>query len=1525
VRTQRQLEAAAMREVVQASKQLEREQAQLQARAAALKASYDPLAASIDRVNKEMAEAQALAARGAISDAELGRAKDVLGARLTGLTKLQTAAATGAKLHAHEIANLGSQFADVAVSLGSGQNPLLVFLQQGSQIGGVFASASARGVGFGAALRGIASSFGPLVLSGGLIGLAVVALGALTAAFVADSNEAAKYANTLKAVGGAAGVTGDQLSATARKIADDTDAGMGKAREAVIAAASSGKLFGDQIGQVGEIAIRLSDLTGKSAAAIADDFAGMGDDVVGFATKFNAQYHVITAAQFEHIRLLQEQGATAAAQAEFIAAAQASLAERGNKDLGILERAWRGVAGAISDAWEAMKQFGAGGDVKLQKDIANVQDILKSGMAPGSGFGGEAFRPLTEQERAAYQRQLTQLQATQTAHQQAAKAAGEQARAEQAAAEASNRVWAASGENLTRFQNHVAAYKRDIETMRKAGLAVPTAAEQASHIKKLRQQDLPDTVAAENKAKSAAESAAKSAATRAANLAREARATDATTQANLDLAAAYGVSGAEAVRAQARVDAVGKAITKRADVEAYIQRQLDLNAAKAAAQGAQQVAAMDFETKARERLRAQVAAGTLTQQAADDQLKVELALRPLQDQADAAQGASKAALLKVIEDLRAAIKAANTEARQEAVSPALRKAFDAIKEADAASVFADQAGMMADSASRIGDSLEDAFGRGGSALAQLMDAMAGFEAQSAAINAQRAGSAATLAQAEADYASKAVKTAQDTFNIERARQKASADEAKTSRQLKTLEVERNVAAIDGVKSLLSKKSAAYKILTGLEIALQAVELAGHLKRLAMDAVETVKDIASIAIKGTKAVINAMASMPFPLNLAAAAATAAAVIAFGGKLLGGGGGGGGGGGVSAEERQETQGTGSVLGDSKAKSESISRSLNIVASNTNKDLEYSNDMVRSLHSIDQNIGALTNVLARQLGVSGGMFDTSGLGLGTKTGYSGISGMLGLGLIGALADKIPIIGGIFKSLFGTKKTTTLLDQGLSFDAQTLQDVLANGIDGQSFQDVQIKKKSKFFGISTGTSTKTKTYESALSDDIQAELSRVVLSLRDGVLSAASVLGVEGAKAALDAFTIDIGKISFKDMTGQEIQDTLNAVFGKLGDDLAATAIPAIEELQKAGEGAFETLVRVARQYQVIDVTLSSIGKTFGAAGVASLELRENLIDLFGSLDDFVEQTNYFAEHFLSEGERMKPIQAAVVKEFERLGVTGVNTQDQFKQLVLGLDLTTRAGQEMYASLLALAPAFDKVFTYLNPDAADAAADGWKSVFESMQDWIRSLNDEIAGSVQTTAQAYSALQAAAMAAQGGDLTAAGRVQDLGNAYLSSVKASATSDFEYLQAVARVRAIASQLQLVAASNAGMTTGAGATTPFSPATSATGSTAPSYTYTPKPAFDTTGSFTVAGTGPQDFGPVTLHGGEIVDVRRPYQSSNDNGDLCAVVEALRAEVAEFRAEQRSIGTQIVVNTDRSATKVEKFDADGLPPERDEAAA
>ncbi|HYC66535.1 MAG TPA: hypothetical protein VEC14_17525, partial [Reyranellaceae bacterium] len=655
---------------------------------------------------------------------------------------------------------------------------------------------------------------------------------------------------------------------------------------------------------------------------------------------------------------------------------------------------------------------------------------------------------------------------------------------------------------------------------------------------------------------------------------------------------------------------------------------------------------------------------------------------------------------------------------------------------------------IGDQAGTLGGILSNAFGGFGDSIGGLITTLTDLQTQQQSISDWRrdemlkaGGDATRLAQIEI-LAAKASQTAQ---------MKATAQ------------------AISGVKSLFKEKSTAFKVMSAIEKAYAIWQAAETIASMVRDTTRTASSIANSAARATAAGTEGVAhqsKLPFPYNIAAMAATAVALVAAGVAVLGGGGGGGSGPTApTSDDIQAGAGTGSVLGDMKAKSDSIARSLELVAANTNKDLEFSNDMLKALRSIDNSIAQMAGTVARQIQISGSMFDTSRLGLGdsSKKGFLGLFG-------------------------GSSTSKTLWDLGMTLNGGSLADIIANGIDGQTYQVIQkIKTKKGFLGIGGGTKTSYKTTYGEIDAEIVDAISGVLGSLRDGLVAAADVIGLQGAEAILNSFNVSIGKISFKDMTGEEIESQLNAIFSKVGDDMAGAVFPELKQMQLIGEGLFETFMRVAKEYEAVDIALKSIGREFGMVGVASVAARDSLVQLFGGLEEFIEATDYFRDNFLSEAEQIAPVQAAVIAELQRLGIAGITTREQFKSMVLGLDLTTAAGREMYAALLAMAPAFDKVLDY-QQQVQKATVDGLKQTVEQFSKFAESLKKYRDGLFATDAaqgNAYAALKAqfaatAALAATG-DATALGGLESAGKAFLDAARNNASSREQYLRDVALV------------------------------------------------------------------------------------------------------------------------------------------------
>lgn len=167
------------------------------ARVEKLKSSVDPYAVAQMKVNGELAEAENLYARGAISASEYAQATLVLNARMDDFKAKQELAnnfmlrgAAGAKLAGHEMLNLSRQASDVGVQLAMGMNPLMILVQQGPQIADVLAVAGQRGVTAGMAFKQMGTSLWaalapalPLIIA---VGAAVAVVGGAFAIFARE-------------------------------------------------------------------------------------------------------------------------------------------------------------------------------------------------------------------------------------------------------------------------------------------------------------------------------------------------------------------------------------------------------------------------------------------------------------------------------------------------------------------------------------------------------------------------------------------------------------------------------------------------------------------------------------------------------------------------------------------------------------------------------------------------------------------------------------------------------------------------------------------------------------------------------------------------------------------------------------------------------------------------------------------------------------------------------------------------------------------------------------------------------------------------------------------------------------------------------------------------------------------------------------------------------------------------------------------------------------------------------------------
>ncbi len=486
------------------------------------------------------------------------------------------------------------------------------------------------------------------------------------------------------------------------------------------------------------------------------------------------------------------------------------------------------------------------------------------------------------------------------------------------------------------------------------------------------------------------------------------------------------------------------------------------------------------------------------------------------------------------------------------------------------------------------------------------------------------------------------------------------------------------------KGFFKEGSGGYKAMAAAEKVFRAIELAMAVKNAAVQlgllggvtaarvgaaatgtAVDTAATAASVANSTVRATADATAAMaktaassPFPFNLAGMAVMAAALASLGlatGFF--------GGGGSKNTLAKANDGTGTVLGDTSAKSDSIKNAIDALADVDTLTNTYARDMAASLKSIDSQIGGVATLLVR----AGNIDASGGVDEGFKTNAVG----------SILKAIVPVFGGALSSLFGTK--TTVVGNGLFGGPQSVSSILDGGFDASYYSDVQ--KKKKLFGLTT--STKYSTQYTGADAGLENQFTLILREFNTAIASAAGPLGESTTEIQnrLNSFVVDLGKIDLKDLTGAEIREKLSAVFGAAADGMASAAFPAVAQFQKVGEGTFETLVRVASTVEAVGASLDLLGTRAQGMSVA---VKLGLADQFDSVADLTSAADAYFQAFYSAEEQAAAKTAQFGQVFASLGVAMPATIADFRALVEAQDLTSSAGQATYATLLQLAPAF-------------------------------------------------------------------------------------------------------------------------------------------------------------------------------------------------------------------------------------------------
>lgn len=152
-----------------------------------IRARYDPLFAASKRYELEMREIADAEKAGAISAGVAAQARERAAQIVAPLRQIGQAAQTSS----HYVSQLGYQFNDIGMMVAAGQNPLMLMMQQGTQVTQLFGMMQAEGKSVGATIR---ESLIGMVTPMNLVTMGAIALGAYAVQALFSTSAAADHA-----------------------------------------------------------------------------------------------------------------------------------------------------------------------------------------------------------------------------------------------------------------------------------------------------------------------------------------------------------------------------------------------------------------------------------------------------------------------------------------------------------------------------------------------------------------------------------------------------------------------------------------------------------------------------------------------------------------------------------------------------------------------------------------------------------------------------------------------------------------------------------------------------------------------------------------------------------------------------------------------------------------------------------------------------------------------------------------------------------------------------------------------------------------------------------------------------------------------------------------------------------------------------------------------------------------------------------------------------------------------------------
>ncbi len=251
--------------------------------------------------------------------------------------------------------------------------------------------------------------------------------------------------------------------------------------------------------------------------------------------------------------------------------------------------------------------------------------------------------------------------------------------------------------------------------------------------------------------------------------------------------------------------------------------------------------------------------------------------------------------------------------------------------------------------------------------------------------------------------------------------------------------------------------------------------------------------------------------------------------------------------------------------------------------------------------------------------------------------------------------------------------------------------GLTGQAYRDE--KKDGGWF-----SSDKKRTRYSALDPETLAALQDTFDATKSGVAGIFEALSFNVEEGSLAGLQLAREKISTKGKTEEEIKEAVGEWFEKAANSMTAELNRVFNtglDLDLDGMQAFVgNLLGVNDVLRYLDVGMYE-------ASVAGGKLAEALSLAAGGLDALAANSQTYYAAFFSEAEKVEDTIDSIKRTFETADVELASSRQAYREMVEDIDLTTEAGREMFATMMALSGQAAQYFSIVEQQAAQKAAE--------------------------------------------------------------------------------------------------------------------------------------------------------------------------------------------------------------------------------